>query len=316
MPSPGSPSSAHARPARRRILWLALAAGAVALAACSPTTVLNAWAPAGTYTATTDVAYGRQPRQKLDIYRPAHAREPAPVIVFYYGGNWNSGDRGDYLFVGESLASRGFIAVLPDYRLYPDVRFPAFLDDAAQAVRWTIDHVAAYGGDPRRVFLMGHSAGAYNAAMLALDPGYLCAAGVDPRQIRGLIGLAGPYDFLPLQARIPKAVFGFPDTPVTTQPIHFVTPAAPPALLVTGTADDIVDPGNAARLGARLRDNGVPVREVVYPEVGHRALVGALAAPLRSFAPVLDDVAGFVDAIAAQPAPPLRGDGCALHARS
>ena len=214
--------------------------------------------------------------------------------------------------MGEALASRGFVAVLPDYRLYPDVRFPEFLNDSAQAVRWTFDHVADYGGDPRRVFLMGHSAGGYIAAMVALDAQYLCAAGADPRQVRGLIGLAGPYDFLPLQARVTKAVFGFRDTPVTTQPIHFATAAAPPALLVTGKQDDLVDPGNVTRLAARMRENGVPVREIVYPDLGHRALVGALAAPLRNLGPVLDDVAGFVNAVSAQPAPatPAGRGGC------
>lgn len=150
---------------RARVACAALAAAAALLAGCSPLGVLNAWVPTGTYRASNDIAYATGPRQKLDIYRPAVSKEPAPVIVFYYGGNWNSGDRADYRFVGEALASRGLVAVLPDYRLYPAVRFPEFLNDSAQAVRWTFDHVADYGGDPRRVFLMGHSAGGYIAAI-------------------------------------------------------------------------------------------------------------------------------------------------------
>ena len=176
------------------------------------------------------------------------------------------------------------------------MRFPAFLDDCALAVRWTLDNISAAGGDPQRVFLMGHSAGAYNAAMLALAPAYLSAVGVEPRWVRGLIGLAGPYDFLPLTRAVSKAVFGFPDTPITTQPIHFATSAAPPALLVTGGKDDVVDPGNSRRLAARLRAQGGRAREIVYPDLGHRTLVGALAAPFRGWAPVLEEVATFVEA--------------------
>lgn len=272
-----------------------LTAAAALLAGCSPLAILNGWVPSNTYVASNGLDYGPNARHRLDLYRPAYAASPAPVIVFFYGGNWNSGDRGDYLFVGEALAAQGFVAVIPDYRLYPEVRFPDFLADGAQAVRWTFDYIAQYGGDPKRVFIMGHSAGAYNAAMLALNPEYLRGAGVDPRRLRGLIGLAGPYDFLPLTGRVTQQVFGFPDTPVATQPIQFASSAAPPALLITGAADGVVDPGNSARLAARLRQNGVEVREIAYPGVGHQPLVGALAAPLRKrIAPVLDDIARFV----------------------
>lgn len=234
-------------------------------------------------------------RHRLDIYRPAEKDGPAPVVVFFYGGNWKSGERRDYLFVGEALASQGFVAVLPDYRLYPEVRFPAFLEDCARSVRWTLTEIAAYGGDVEKLFLMGHSAGAYNAAMLALDAGYLRAAGADARRVRGLIGLAGPYDFLPLTTDISKAVFGFPDTPPGTQPIRFVSPQSPPAMLATGDDDSVVRPRNTRRLATRLREVGVPVREVFYPGVSHLMLVGSLAALFRGFAPVLRDVADFVN---------------------
>ena len=287
----------------RRNFLRCLAAGVAApLAGCSPISFINGWVPSETYRATTGVAYGPNARHRLDIYSPRTAPASAPVIVFFYGGNWNRGDRSDYLFVGEALASRGYIAVVPDYRLYPEVRFPAFLDDSALAVRWTLDHIAEFGGDTRRVILMGHSAGAYNAAMLALAPAYLSAAGVEPRRIRGLIGLAGPYDFLPLTGPVTKEVFGFPDTAITTQPIHFATAAAPPALLVTGAKDDVVNPGNSRRLAARLREQGARAREIVYPDLGHRTLLGALASPLRRLGPVLDDVAGFVNELSSEPA--------------
>ena len=282
---------------RRQFLRAALAGGTALLAGCTPVSLINHLAPFRTYRATFDLPYGPGVRHCLDVYQPEDATGSAPVIVFFYGGHWNSGERSDYLFVGEALASRGYVAVIPDYRLYPDVRFPEFLNDCAQVVRWSFEHIAKFGGDPQRVFLMGHSAGAYNAAMLALDPGYLHAAGVDPRRISGLIGLAGPYDFLPLTGGITKAVFGFPDTPATTQPIYFASSSAPPVLLATGNENDVVDPGNSRRLAARLRLNGAKVREIVYPHLGHRTLIGALAAPLRRLGPVLDDVAAFVNQI-------------------
>lgn len=289
---------------RRNFLHLALASGVTLLQGCSPLSLVNGWVPAGVYRAKTGIGYGPNGRHQLDIYSPANSPNSAPVIVFFYGGNWNSGDRADYRFVGAALAARGYIAVLPDYRLYPEVRYPDFLADSAQAVRWVFEHIAEFGGDAQRVFLMGHSAGAYNAAMLALNSTYLSAAGVESRRVRGLIGLAGPYDFLPLTGPVTKAVFGFPDTPITTQPIQFASPAAPPALLVTGALDNLVDPGNSSRLALRLRQHGVQARVIVYPALGHRTLIGALAAPLRGlpgFGPVLDDVAGFVNALSAAP---------------
>ena len=285
---------------RRNFLQTALAGGTALLQGCSPLALINGWASSDTYRETAGIAYGPHARHRLDIYSPkgsAKISDAPPVIVFFYGGNWDSGERADYLFVGEALAANGFMAVLPDYRLYPDVRYPDFLVDSAQAVRWVFEHIAEFGGDAQRVFLMGHSAGAYNAAMLALNPAYLRAAGADPQRVRGLIGLAGPYDFLPITGAITKAVFGFPDTSITTQPIHFASSAAPPALLVTGASDDVVDPGNSSRLTARLQQRGAQARAVVYPVLGHRTLIGALATPFRGlpgFKPVLEDVAAFV----------------------
>jgi acetyl esterase/lipase len=280
---------------RRNYLRLTLASNAALLQGCSPLALVNSWVPASEFREQNGISYGQNARHLLDIYRPVNAKPAAPVIVFFYGGNWNSGQRADYRFVGAALAAKGYVAVLPDYRLYPEVRYPDFLADSAQAVRWVFDHIAELGGDVRNVFLMGHSAGAYNAAMLALNATYLRAAGVDARRVRGLIGLAGPYDFLPLIGPVTKAVFGFPDTPITTQPIHFASPAAPPALLLIGERDDVVNPGNSARLAARLQQHGVPARVMAYRSLGHRTLVGALAAPLRTLGPVMDDLVGFVN---------------------
>ena len=279
---------------RRTFLLTAAAAAASALTGCSPLGIVNALVPRRSFDRTTSIAYGSHDRAFLDVYRPIDRARNAPIVVFFYGGNWKAGHRDDYLFVGEALASLGIVTVIPDYRLYPEVRFPDFLDDCAQAVRWTSDHAGENGGDPKRLFLMGHSAGAYNAAMLALNRRYLERAGVPPDRIAGLIGLAGPYDFLPLHDDVLKAVFGFPDTPRTTQPIEFASASSPPTLLVTGDDDRVVNPGNSARLGERLRATGIPVRTVIHPGVGHAALLGALAAPLRRIAPVLEDVRTFV----------------------
>jgi acetyl esterase/lipase len=280
---------------RRTFLRVGFFIGLGLITGCSPLSVINGLTPSDTYQAKNGIPYGKLERQQLDVYVPAKGADNAPVVVFFYGGSWNSGERGDYLFVGEALAERGFVTVIADYRLYPEVRYPDFLDDCALAVRWALAHIGEYGGDTRRVFLMGHSAGGYNAAMLALNPQYLNHAGVKVNDIRGLITLAGPFDFLPLQARVTRAVFGYPDTSRMTQPIEYVTAAAPPALLLTGSDDDIVDPANSVRLAARLRSVGGSVKEVVYPKLGHRLLVGALASPLRSTAPVLDDVAAFIN---------------------
>lgn len=280
---------------RRILLRIGMFAGAALLAGCSPLSIINQLAPSDTYRVSSSIEYGSLDRQKLDVYVPAHGADKAPVVVFFYGGNWNSGERGDYLFVAEALAEQGFVTVIADYRMYPEVRFPDFLGDCALAVRWTMAHIAEHGGDTTHVFLMGHSAGAYNAAMLALNPQYLSAAGVDSTSIRGWIGLAGPYDFLPIQDQITREVFGYPDTPHSTQPIEFATAAAPPALLITGADDDTVDPGNSVRLAARLRSLGGDVKQTVYPKTGHRLLVGAFASPLRRMAPTLHDVTAFID---------------------
>lgn len=282
---------------RRRFLSSALAAGSAALTGCSPVRLVNALVSGDGYARRRAIAYGPGARMRLDVYVPENVAAPTPIAVFFYGGSWASGDRDDYVFVGAALASRGIAAVIPDYRLYPEVRFPDFLDDCARAVRWTIDHAVDHNADPELLFLLGHSAGAYNAAMLALAGAYLDRRGLATSCVRGVAGLAGPYDFLPLQHAITKDVFGFPDTPRATQPIEFSRADAPPALLITGDADVVVDPGNSARFAARLRSVGARVHEIVYPGVGHAPLVGAFAAPLRRVAPVLDDVERFVRSV-------------------
>ena len=284
---------------------LALAGAVLVLggaAACSPLSAINAVTPASSYVKTEGVAYGNSdnPRQKLDIYRPATTTSASaqglPVVIFFYGGSWNEGSRKDYAFVGEALSSRGFIAVLPDYRVYPEVRYPEFLEDSAQAVAWTLRSVRALGGDPQRVFVMGHSAGAYNAAMVALDARWLHEAGASPAELRGWIGLAGPYDFLPIENPDVKPVFFAPDSPPDSQPVRHVEAGAPPALLIASHQDKLVSAErNTAGLARLLRAQQVPVVERYFDNTSHASLVASLARPLRFIAPTLDEVSQFIE---------------------
>lgn len=288
----------------RLIVCCCLVLAAIAgLLACSPLTALNALTPASSYQLSANIAYGDDPRQQLDIYVPRHSRDSKPaVVVFFYGGRWNSGDRQSYRFVGEALAAHGIMAVLADYRIYPQVRYPDFVEDSAHAVAWTASHIAAYGGDSQRLYVMGHSAGAYNAAMVALDKRWLAKFGASPAMLKGWIGLAGPYDFLPIDVEDIKPTFWFPHTPVDSQPINHVTAEAPPALLLTGVGDTVVKPKrNALGLAAALRSQHVPVQVIQYADISHVTLIGALSRPLRHLAPVLDDVVRFVDSGGVQP---------------
>jgi acetyl esterase/lipase len=250
----------------RRVCLLLLA---VTLCACRPVDMLNTMTAESGYRLTAGLGYGADPRQVLDVYRPERPRAaPAPVVVFFYGGYWNSGARGDYRFVGQLLAAKGFVVVIPDYRLYPAVRFPAFLEDGAGALRWTQDRIADYGGDAKRIFLMGHSAGAYNAMMLGLDRRYVSAAGFDAANLCGIVGLAGPYDFA-FDTDLLRGIFAGARDPAETLPITYADRPAPPILLATGGADDTVDPGNSVRLERRLAAAGNPVRRIDDPDLDH-----------------------------------------------
>ena len=240
-----------------------------------------------------DIRYAAEARLTLDVCRPK-AAVAAPVVVFFYGGGWRSGHKGLYRYVAKALARRGYVAVVPDYRIYPEVRYPDFLDDGARAVRWVRDNVHRFGGDPEKIFLMGHSAGAHIAAMLSIDAAWLDKVALVPgRDLAGLIGLAGPYDFLPLKDETLIVIFGGADR-AETQPIFHVGPGAPPALLLTGDRDDVVGAGNSTRLAERLRAAGNEATAVIYPLVGHFIIVAALAPFLRFRVPVLRDAEAFI----------------------
>lgn len=250
---------------------------------------------AGAAEVTQAVAYGTAPRQQLDVWAPrARGSAKLPVVVFFYGGGWHDGDRGSYAFAGRAFANQGFVAVVPDYRLVPQVRFPLFLQDCALAVKWARDHVAEFGGDPARITLAGHSAGAYNAAMLALDGHYLRDVGVDPKVVRAAALLAGPYNFAPFDVGAAQNAFGAWPNVAQTQPISFARADAPPLLLMHGTADTTVRPHNASDLDAKLTALGAKVALKLYPGKTHNDLVMGLSKPFRANAPSLADSVAFL----------------------
>jgi len=264
-------------------------------AACSPSLgMFDALAPrdSGVRRVVRDAAYGPDPRQRVDLYAPTASDGLLPVVVFLYGGSWRSGDKDDYNFLGAALAAQGFLTAIPNYRLVPGVRFPTFLEDCATAVRWAEMHAAAYGGDPERVVLVGHSAGGYNAIMLALDARYMRAAGARP--VRGAVGLAGPYDFLPFDVDATRDAFGQAPDLAQTQPVTFARADAPPLLLLWGEDDTTVGPRNLEGLTRAMRAVGAPVDTRIYPEIDHVEIMLALSRPFRGRAPVLKDVSAFV----------------------
>ena len=273
----------------KRLLLMAVAT----LNACSPAQLLNSTISRADLTILHDISYGPHPRETLDIYRPARSGT-YPVVVFFYGGAWNSGSKSMYPFVAATLARHGLVVIVPDYRLYPTIQYPIFLQDCAQAVAWTSAHMAQIGGNPRKLFLMGHSAGAYNALMLALDPALLAAAGTSRNTLAGAIGLAGPYDFLPMTGNT-RAVFGPATDNPATQPITYADAHAPPLLLLAGTNDTTVRPRNTQSLANHIRTAGGQAETHFYPGVAHIGLVLAIAPLFQGKAPVLRDILAFID---------------------
>ncbi|TAD83073.1 MAG: alpha/beta hydrolase [Sphingomonadales bacterium] len=249
---------------------------------------------AGARLVAEGVTFGSQ-GQSLDVWAPeGEAGRPHPVVIFWYGGGWAKGDRASYAFAGRALAREGFLVVIPDYRKVPDVHFPAFLDDGAEAVAWVQGNIAQFRGDPARIAFMGHSAGAYQAVMLALDAKRLEAAGADRKGVKAAVGLSGPYDFYPFDKPRSIAAFSQWPRPLETQPITFAHADAAPLLLVTSDGDETVRPKNANNLGARLRELGAPVDVRNYGPLDHEEIVMALSVPFRAKGPVLADSVAFL----------------------
>jgi len=280
---------------------LILLAGLVALAAllvvaCGGLAFTAANVPAyfGDFERRADIPYAAGPRHALDVYAPPRAQS-RPIIVFWYGGGWEDGKKSNYRFVGAALAKAGYVAVLPDYRLYPEVTFPAFVDDGARALAWVVGHAREIGGDPRRIYVAGHSAGAHLAAMLAYDAARLERAGIPRDTIRGCIGLSGPYVLNPNDATL-NAIFAAPYGRADWQPYELVRTGAPPALLLQGETDTVVDAAHSRKFAERLSGLGVPVTLRLYPGRGHRDTVAAFAAASPGKLPVLAEIAAFVAA--------------------
>ena len=267
------------------------------VAACSPLGLLSAVSPSGHYERIADLQYGDQERQFLDVYKPLVVQADAPLVIYFYGGGWTDGDKEEFEFVASSLTRAGMVVAIPDYQLYPDVLFPTYVEDSARAVAWILQNADRFGANSDRTYLMGHSAGAQIAALLAIDRRYMEKQGSNAGNIVGLLGLSGPYDFLPLtednylQKLFPEA------NRSEAQAINYVTSHAPPTLLIHGGDDDIVEPGNSERLAARLESVGVPVTLKNYAGVGHGRIVVALASPLDFIASTLEDCIAFIHSL-------------------
>jgi len=247
--------------------------------------------------ALADGHYGNATGQRVEVIVPDAGRTaPYPVLVFIHGGGWHAGDPRDYRFVGRQFARAGYVVVLAGYRLGPEGRFPLMLQDSAAAVAWTRENIARWSGDPERVFLMGQSAGAYNAVMLALERQWLGREGVPEGFVKGVIGLSGPYDFHPWTSDSARNAFGHVADPQVTQPIHFARSDAPPILLVTGDADETVRPRNSQALAAAQQAVNRPVELLILPGMDHSDTVMKLAAPFNRDRRLLDPVLAFLAA--------------------
>lgn len=271
--------------------WIALQVNSVAVL----DTIDRLTGGARDVTRVAQVRLGRAPTQTLSLYRARRTEEPAPVLLFVHGGSWEWGDPKDYGFVARSLAPAGYVVALAGYRLGEAGRYPAMLEDTAQAIGWLHANAARYGGDPGRIYLAGHSAGAYNVVQVALEPRWLAAESVPQEAIRGVVGMAGPYDFLPFDKDSTRAAFGEAPDAAATQPINHVRADAPPMLLLTGSADTTVKPRNTRALAAALEDVGARVETRIYDGLDHSDVLVRLASPWRRERGLRDDVAAFLD---------------------
>ena len=265
----------------------------LAAAACSPRAGVERLVLGDNIARAVDIQYGDSARQRLDVYRRVVPGAPAPVIVFLYGGRWKYGTKDDYLLIGNNFARRGWVTVIANYRVYPKVLFPAWVEDGASAVAWTVRNIERFGGDTSRIIVVGHSSGAHTTALLALDDRYLRDAGVTSGTVRGFASIAGPVD-TSWTARDVQRLMGPAEGWPATYPATHVDGSDPPLLLMHGGADNVVSPGSSVRLANRIRKRGGCVALHVYRDVGHIDIAAALGLPGIGSAPVLEDLARFV----------------------
>jgi acetyl esterase/lipase len=278
----------------RLIRTAALLLASAVLPSCAPVDALNASIATDGLRIDNNIRYQPGAMGLMDVYRPVNDAGKLPLVVFIYGGAWRSGSKDMYRFAAAPLARAGMVVAVPDYRKVPEVSFPGFLQDNASAVAYARAHATEWGADPDHIFLIGHSAGGYNALMLGLDPRYLSAVGLSPHDLAGVIGLAAPADFLPLDDPDTIAAFGSAPEPSLTQPVHFARSDAPPLLLLHGDQDDTVYPRNAVALSRRMNAVGGDVTYIRYPNLGHIGLVTALAPLFEGRAPVRDSIVRFI----------------------
>ena len=279
---------------QRLILALFTGISMIFLSACSSGAFFLANLPVkfGGQKISHDLSYGPGHWQKLDIYLPEKTDNPVPVVVFFYGGRWTFGNKAQYAFVAKTLADAGYMVVLPDYSKYPQVKFPAFVEDAAKAVAWTHDHIHEDGGNSARLYVSGHSSGAHMGALIAADPKYLNAEGKSPEIITAFAGLAGPYDFVP-EAEDLKDIFGPPEKYPEMQVPTFVNGQQPPTLLLHGADDTQVIQRNLNRLRNKIESTGGIVETRIYEDIDHIEIIGSLSWVLRDKAPVKRDMLDF-----------------------
>jgi acetyl esterase/lipase len=256
------------------LFWVLVAIIMLLLSGCSPLYLVNTLSTESDSVTIVHQHYGKEQRQQLDIFMPERIVTGSPVIVFFYGGSWKRGEKGKYGFVGHSLGSKGYVTVIPDYRLYPEVTFPAFVEDGANVIAWVRQHVEqARNG----VVVMGHSAGAHTAALLALDQRYLKATGQPFSIIRGMIGLAGPYGFNPMKYRSTRPIFAGVEVIENAMPVTFACSVKTPLLLFHGADDSIVIPENSRELKRRVDACAGNATYIEVERIGHFSIVLGLS---------------------------------------
>ncbi len=282
---------------RRTLTLMALILISVPLTACTKVGLFALNSTTGFnphFTRHKNLSFGSHKKQKLDVYTPKNSNGRTPVVIFFYGGSWQSGSKNEYKFMGEALTSLGFTAVIADYRVYPEVKFPTFVEDAAKALRWTHDNIATFGGDTKQIYLMGHSAGAHIAALLAYDKKYLRAENLNAnKSIQGFIGLAGPYDFLPFTDEAFKKIFAPENEYALSQPVNFIEGDEPRSLLMYGKKDKTVWPRNIENLSQKIKAKNGQVQTIYYDDLNHVSILTKFSRLLRrNF--ILSDVQNFI----------------------
>ncbi len=245
-----------------------------------------------------NISYGPLNRQSLDHYQPKTGSTQKPILIFYYGGGWESGEKSIYHFIGAELASKGFDVIIPDYRLFPEVKFPKFINDAALAYNWVWQHLAQKNERP--IVLIGHSAGAHIAALMAYDQTYLnkFSSAANPKfKPAGFIGFAGPYAFNPVTWHTTKDIFSTTKNEDLARPVAFINSKSPTSLLFHGEEDTVVKKWNMETLTKALKANKVEVEANLLPGISHIDIMLNIGLPLKQQKNILEKMMKFIKKI-------------------